>query len=219
MSDDTREDVRARLRTRHPFPFGRMAPDRSFAGGPTSLPTIDDGTLPVETSERVRSTRGVTGPRGRDVSGQPVSIPAGQPPAHLPGGWGSILDLLTKEDQRPIIPPQFERYLDVLITANSGILLDRSLGFPCRGMHIDNNSKIWLYIPALGRYIMPYITGVAYPVHTAPNKIVIQASAPPGITQPAAIAAPNQQAFSVYCSEDTIECSPGVPVTNAGALP
>lgn len=164
-----------------------------------------------------RGRTGIMGPRGKWNPAYPGlhedQLP-GLPPVLAPF---KPLDQMAKEKAHPRVPPQLTRIVDFVVTVNSGRLIDRDAGHPIMTIQIDNYTKIWLYVPGAGKYIMPYCLGVQIPMFTAPSKIEIDAAAPPGITQPA-VASPNQ-IFSVTAIEELHEYSPGLSVLNAGALP
>lgn len=213
------QQTMTRLRSRWPFAFKRLAPD--YSGEPRGLGNTDAGGFPLAEDAQVieddSQPTTMRGPRGRHDANYPQrvrSIP-GLPPAREPGGWGGI-DLLPKAARSPELPYQLERYIDQATTVNTGRLIDKSAGFPIRGIQIDNYSRLWLYSPAAGRYIPPFTFGVQFAIFDAPNKIEIHASAPPNFTQPAAN---TTETFSVTGYECQLEYSPGIPIGATAALP
>jgi hypothetical protein len=160
---------------------------------------------------------GFTGPRGRYVPEYPgvkEYQAAGVPPVLAPF---EPLNVLPKDTAIPPVPHQMTRVVDFPVSVATGRLLDRDAGHPIHTIQLDNYSKQWLYCPSAARYVMPYCTGVQFPIYSGSSKIQIDAAAPPGITQPAL--AGTTQVFAITCYEALKEYSPGLSVLNAGALP
>ena len=197
------------------YPFSRRpAPDRSAFGSPTGLRSRDYGLFPNHDAAS-NDIPEPLGPRGRDESGQHVNVEPGRPPVQEPGAWGWE-HLVAKDERRPRIPPQVERYAEIPVTATTGKLLDRSAGFTWRTIQIDNYSAQYLYVPAAARYVGPFVYGAQFPVQAGSSKVEVDAGAPAGVTQNALAA--TTQIFSVTVIEDCNEYSPGIAIIPPGTV-
>lgn len=184
--------------------------DRAPIGGQHRFENAGENAV-METAAREMTPSGFMGPRGRylpEYPGLKEYQAAGVPPTLAPY---QPLDQLPKATALPPVPYQLSRYIDILTTANSGRLLDRDAGHPIHGMQVDNYSRIWLYVPAAGRYIPPYTFGIQMGIKDAANKMEVIASAPPVFTQ---AAASTTETFSITATECWLEYSPGISILN-----
>ena len=104
-------------------------------------------------------------------------------------------------------PPQFERYLLTFAT-NSGRQSTSNCAFPIKGIQLDNYTSVWVFLPAIQRWIPPYTIFASFPVISSPNVIEAIVEAPPSVTQPAL--ASTTAVLAIAVCETKLDYSSGI---------
>lgn len=171
------------------------------------LDNSENQIIPIDPSYApIIPTRSLMGARGRDPSGYPKVIPAGMPPAQ----FGEFhREGVPKALEIPPRPPNSAELIAISVTANTGDIIEKELGFPVRTIMIDNYSHIWVYIDGLQRWVAPITMGWCFPVYRAQTKVRLVASCPTGHTQTAVTAG---DIVNVIATEERFAYAAGVAV-------
>lgn len=162
---------------------------------------VSEGTAPVDGDDDTAHVSQYGG-RGRDAQGRPVAIPAGRGPAPP-----NVQDPIEKDQELPRRPPKNAKYVNVQLNTNTGEKMDDDLGFPCRGLIVDNYSSVWIFVSGADVYIPPFSVRWHLPIYQASSSLRVLASAPQGYTQPALTAGGT---FSIVAVEEKVEAVAGV---------
>jgi hypothetical protein len=92
-----------------------------------------------------------------------------------------------------------------------GQVLEKQLGFNCRGVTVDNLTNQWLFIAEAFAYCPPYVSGRQIPLQGT-QKVSVKYATPIGFTQQQSIA--GQQAILRF-TENLVSPVPGIPVAPA----